>query len=449
MRKLIIFLLILSISFLGFTRIFSQDNETTTTYLTQSITSTTESTEGTIYSYYDYQELISQIYKDVYQDIYDELYNEIIESIDSEFYEQIYASYQNKVDGLLAQEEFSLYVDDLQKKVFDVVELANNSVLGVVNYSGTQVQAVGSGVVYKYDEITETYYLITNEHVITKGNSFSVAFEDETEYAANLIGYDVEVDIAILTFKAADKPNIIVSNLGSSSNLTRGEIVIAAGNPQGFAFYGSVTLGIVSGLERKVDFNQYIDYIQHDSAINPGNSGGPIYNLEGEVIGINVSKYADTNIEKMGFAIPIDLVKRIITRIEAGDLEANTIMPRLGANYYDIVKYYDNGIVRVSNIVVNGTLRTDRITITLPNQVNSGFLVYEVTLNSTLSLTEIKSGDLIVAIDDFLITNQAGYYDYMYNNHEAGDLVTISYYAFNDNGFFYDQDLLTVEVELK
>ncbi len=448
MKKIIVFLLIIALSFIGFSKVLSQNNETTT-YLTQTYSTTTTTTGGKIYSYYDYQELISQIYADVYEDIYAELYAEIMESIDSDYYEQIYAAYEDKIADLLSEEEFSLYVDDLQNKIFDVVHLAENSVLGVVNYSGSKVQAVGSGVVYKYDTLTETYYLITNEHVIAKGNNFSVAFSDETEYVANLIGYDTEVDIAILTFKAVDKPNIIVSELGSSSDLRKGTIVIASGNPQGFSFYGSVTMGIVSGLERKVENNQYIDYIQHDSAINPGNSGGPIYNLNGEVVGINVSKYADTNVEKMGFAIPIDLVKRIITRIEAGTLKVNTIMPRLGASYYEVVKYYDNGIVRVSNIVVNGEIRTDKITITLPNQVNFGFLVYAITHNSTLTLTDIKSGDIIVRINDFVVLNQQAYYDYMYNTHEAGDIITIYYYSFNENGYFYDSELKSIEVELK
>jgi serine protease Do len=449
MKKIILFISFLFLMGISAYTVYAQDTEIqTTTYLTNTGSETTTNT-GKIYYYYEYQDLISQIYADVYADVYQDVYNQIISDIDAEFYDAIYAEVEAKAAELLLKSELSLYVDDFQQMIYDVVDIADDSVLGIVNYLGSEVQAVGSGVVYRYDSTSNRYYIITNEHVIAEGNNFAVAFSDGTQYVATLLGYDIEVDIAILSFSAPDKTNIQVSTLGSSADLTKGTVVVAAGNPQGFSFFGSVTLGIVSGINRKVDSNQYIDYIQHDSAINPGNSGGPIYNLSGEVVGINVSKYADTNIEGMGFAIPIDLVKRIITRIETGTLTVNTIMPRLGATYYDVATFYKDGQVSLSNLTLNGVLRTDKVTLTLPNGIDSGFIIIDIQNNSTLSITEIKSGDVIYRIDNFYITNQSDYYQYVYNNYEAGDTINVYYYSLDHNSLEYNSLSSSVQVTFK
>ncbi|MDY0139546.1 MAG: trypsin-like peptidase domain-containing protein, partial [Candidatus Izemoplasmatales bacterium] len=325
MKKNLIFILFLAIVTLGAIAVNAQNlNENELTSSTSQLTAST-TTSNKVYYYNDYQDLISQIYEDVYSDIYQEIYNDIMLDINEEFQDEIYNQVVLKANQFIEENEISVYVDDFQQQIYDVIDIADKSAFGVLTYAGSEPVATGSGVVYKYSSSQDLYYLITNEHVVAEGNNYSVVFSDGSEYVANLIGYDTEVDIAILTFRAADKI-INPSVLGVSSTLKKGMIMLSAGNPQGFDFYGSITLGIVSGLERKLDSNQYIDYVQHDSAINPGNSGGPLYNLNGEVIGINVSKLADTEIEGMGFALPIDLVKRIINRIEEGSLTANTIM---------------------------------------------------------------------------------------------------------------------------
>lgn len=448
MKKFLIISAFVIVLALGIHNVSGQETTSTTTYMTLT-NNQTSTTNESVYYYFDYQDLINQIYNDVYSDLYDELYNDLMNSLNDDMYDEIYGEFEALVQDFLDNKQFDLYVDELQDMIFDVVEIADDSVLGVANYLGNSLEAVGSGVVYKYDENEGLYYLITNEHVIAKGNKYTVVFSDGTEYNANLIGFDVEVDIAILTFSAPDRTNILVSELGSSFSLAKGTILIAAGNPQGFNFYGSVTLGIVSGLNRKVDTNQYVDYVQHDSAINPGNSGGPVYNLDGEVIGINVAKLADTSIEGIGFAIPIDMVKRIIARIEAGNLPANTIMPRIGAKYYDIQLYYNRGKVSVANLIINGELRTDKVTLTLPNELQTGFLVYEVTENQTLFGSPIRSGDIIYQINDFVITSQKDYYNYMYYNHEAGDILTFYYYELNHLTEEYDVIPKSVDLELK
>ncbi len=431
------------------------DAETSTTTEITDVTATTTTISETsssdnqvkTYYYYDYQGLISQIYQDVYDDIYEDLYSSLINRIDDDFYNQIYTQVQTRIDALLEQEEFQVYADDLQEMIYDVVDIANGSVIGIANYLGDELKAVGSAVVYYYDDVSETYYLITNEHVIADGNNFRVVFEDGLDYEAILLGYDTEVDIAILSFQAQDK-QVIVSQLGDSDSVQKGTVIIAAGNPQGFNFFGSVTLGLISGLNRKVDTNQYIDYIQHDSAINAGNSGGPIYNLDGEVIGINVSKYASTEIEGMGFAIPINLVKRIISRIEEGTLTDNTIMPRLGAKYYDISKYFNNGSVTVPRIKINGEDRFN-FRIELPIGVEKGFILYEINRSLTLGLTDIDNGDLIYQINEFQIDNEKDFFVYLYNNYEAGDEITISYYDFNHLSLEYETEPISITVTLR
>lgn len=438
MKKLTIFFTLILVFAFGTISVYGETTEAqNSTYLTQT-TPATDTNAEKIYYYDDYQDLIDQIYQDVYDEIYQELYSEIISDVNSQFYEDIYQEVTEKVNELLDETEFSVYVDDFQQQLFDVIQIADSSVLGVVSYLNTEAKGVGSGVVYRYDDLTEYYYLITNHHVVKEGNNFSVAFSDSSEYVANLIGYDTEVDIAILRFKAQDKSGITISSLSTSSNLTKGIFVLSSGNPSGLNFFGSVTLGIIGGLERKIDTNEYIDYIQHDSAINPGNSGGPIYNLAGEVIGINVSKLADTSIEGMGFAIPIDLVKRIIERIENNTLSANTIMPRLGALYYEIPNYYSNGKVSIKNLIINGTRRTDAITLDLPSGIDYGLLVYDIIAMQTLYNTPIKSGDIIYRINDVIIEDEQAYFEYIYHNFEAGDSVTIYYYELDDINLEYN-----------
>ena len=448
MKKNLIFILFLAIVTLGAIAVNAQNlNENELTSSTSQLTAST-TTSNKVYYYNDYQDLISQIYEDVYSDIYQEIYNDIMLDINEEFQDEIYNQVVLKANQFIEENEISVYVDDFQQQIYDVIDIADKSAFGVLTYAGSEPVATGSGVVYKYSSSQDLYYLITNEHVVAEGNNYSVVFSDGSEYVANLIGYDTEVDIAILTFRAADKI-INPSVLGVSSTLKKGMIMLSAGNPQGFDFYGSITLGIVSGLERKLDSNQYIDYVQHDSAINPGNSGGPLYNLNGEVIGINVSKLADTEIEGMGFALPIDLVKRIINRIEEGSLTANTIMPRIGAKYYDIKTYYDNGQVSVKNLIINGNVRSDEITLDLPQGVQTGFLIYNIITDGSLDDTVLKSGDIIYQINDFVVTSEEDYFEYIYSNYESGDMISISYYSLNHNSLEYGEELSTIVIELK
>ncbi len=294
----------------------SVDALDTTTIPTTTISETTTYTgysDGNVYYYEDYQDLVDQIYQDIYDEIYQDVYDDISSMVTQDLYDEIYATVEANLSNVFSEEEVAVYVQALQNKIYDVKEIVDTSVVGVSTYEGTTGISLGTGVIYNYIESSDTYYLITNEHVVADGDNYRVVFADESYVVATLLGVDADVDIAILSFSGATlERTITVAQLGDSASVLPGTMVIAAGNPQGYSFYGSMTLGIVAGVNRVVDEDSPVLYIQHDASINAGNSGGPLFNLDGEVIGINVLKLASTDIEGMGFSIPINQVLDII-----------------------------------------------------------------------------------------------------------------------------------------
>ncbi|MFP4477813.1 MAG: S1C family serine protease [Candidatus Izemoplasmatales bacterium] len=275
---------------------------------------TTEETSENQEDFDSIDQVREDVYNDIYADVYQDVYQDIIADINQETYQQIYEDIESGFYE--THQSFSVLNDLSQNKIFDVVDIANKTVVGVESYFDNTGDSIGSGVIYKYDEVEDLYYIITNQHVVEGGNNYLIRFEDETTVVADLLDFDEEADIALLSFSGSGLTGLEVAVLGSSSDLDKGEIVLAAGHPRGFNFYNSITLGVVTGIDRFIS-GESITYIQHDAAINSGNSGGPIFDLDGEVVGINVLKYASEEIEGMGFSIPIDLVKDIIASYEA------------------------------------------------------------------------------------------------------------------------------------
>lgn len=166
-------------------------------------------------------------------------------------------------------------------------------------------QGTGSGII-----IDNQGHIITNNHVVDGAEDIMVILNDGKELKATLIGCDSQTDLAVIK---VDSVNLRVAELGDSSSLKVGELAVAIGSPMGTEYAGSVTAGIISGLNREVSVgDDSIKLIQTDAAINPGNSGGALVNSEGKVIGINTIKFAETRVEGMGFAIPINEAKPII-----------------------------------------------------------------------------------------------------------------------------------------
>ncbi len=169
-------------------------------------------------------------------------------------------------------------------------------------------QSLGSGFI-----IDEEGYILTNDHVVGKAEDIRVRLWDETEYRATVVGRDQKTDIALIKV-LADRP-LPVAPLGDSDALEVGDWVIAIGNPFGLGH--TVTAGIVSAKGRIIGSGPYDDFIQTDAAINPGNSGGPLFNLDGEVVGINTAIFSPSggNIG-IGFAIPINLAREVIPSLK-------------------------------------------------------------------------------------------------------------------------------------
>jgi len=171
-----------------------------------------------------------------------------------------------------------------------------------------EAHSLGSGFVLSSDG-----YILTNHHVIKDADEVIVRFNDRTELEAKVLGSDERSDVALLKVEAT---GLTAVKLGDSTKLKVGEWVLAIGSPFGFDY--SATAGIVSALGRSLPSDSYVPFIQTDVAINPGNSGGPLFNLDGEVIGINSQIYSRTGgFMGVSFAIPMDVVMDVVAQIKS------------------------------------------------------------------------------------------------------------------------------------
>ena len=170
-----------------------------------------------------------------------------------------------------------------------------------------RVSGMGSGVI-----VDSRGYILTNQHVVDKVQTIDVHLSDGTNYLARVIQLDKETDLALIKVEAG-RPLAAVP-IGTSGDLMIGETVITIGNA--FGYENTVSVGIISALKRNVtlsDDQVYRNLIQTDACINPGNSGGPLINIEGELVGINVATRSGA--QGIGFALPIDEVKRVATEM--------------------------------------------------------------------------------------------------------------------------------------
>lgn len=220
---------------------------------------------------------------------------------------------------------------EIDSQSLDVSDIAENVMPSVVAitikavteydmgfFGGTyeyESEGSGSGIIIGTNE--KELLIVTNNHVVSGAETVSVCFIDEQVYEANVKGTDSDNDLAIIAIDLAKisadtMASIKVATIGDSSEIKVGEQVVAIGNALGYG--QSVTTGIVSAKDRVVSTNT-TPLIQTDAAINPGNSGGALLNMRGEVIGINSSKYASTEVEGMGYAIPISEVESILEEL--------------------------------------------------------------------------------------------------------------------------------------
>lgn len=235
------------------------------------------------------------------------------------------------------------YTSNSSSQSLDVSTIAEqglSSVVSVTNISVQEVQSFfgqfgrngrgqmqmqettscGSGVIIHSDD--SYLYMVTNYHVVEGATTLSVTFVDDQTYEAQLCGYDESMDIALLkvpvgSLSSDTLSQISVVTIGDSEELVVGEQVVAIGNALGYG--QSVTTGIVSALNRTISTDTGASaYIQTDAAINPGNSGGALFNMNGELVGINTAKVSSTDVEGMGYAIPISQVLELIESMMNG-----------------------------------------------------------------------------------------------------------------------------------
>ncbi len=277
--------------------------------------------------------------------------------------------------------------------IADAVEKVYDSVVTVKNYSRGQLYSTGSGFVFKTDD--KYGYILTNYHVISGGSEVSVVFTNNKEEKVTVVGYDEYSDIAVLS---VDKSNILTTaQIGSSESLRIGDTTFAVGTPVDSSVYSwSVTRGILSGKNRMVEVDNYVmSVLQTDTAINSGNSGGPLCNSNGEVIGITNMKLASSQIEGMGFAIPIeDAVKSAESLISGKKVSR----PYLGISIYDANNYFNN---------------------------DSGVYVESVEQGGAADKAGIKKGDKILKIENTAIENTS-YFRYQLYKYNVGDKIKIT-----------------------
>jgi Do/DeqQ family serine protease len=231
-------------------------------------------------------------------------------------------------------------------------------------------QGLGSGVIVRSNG--NTYYVLTNAHVVGDADEITVVMHDKTEYQADLVGKDSRLDLAMVKFQTGD--DVPVASLGNSEEMRVGDWVLAMGSP--FGFVSSVTAGIVSAKGRTGPSQTIGEFIQTDAAINRGNSGGPLVNLAGEVIGINtwIAAPSGGNVG-LGFALPINTARKAIDDfIEHGEVQYGW----LGVSISDL----PNEIARRLDL-----------------EDETGAFVHNVYIDSPADKAGLRPGDFIVKIN--------------------------------------------------
>ncbi len=291
--------------------------------------------------------------------------------------------------------------------IADAVEKVYDSVVTIETYKKDKLYATGTGFVYKNEN--GKGYILTNNHVIESADAVRVVFTNNNSVDAKIVGSDKYADIAVLT---VDSKNVLsVASLGNNSNSRIGDTVFAVGAPiDSSAYSWTVTRGILSGKDRMVEVSLnnssisdwVMSVLQTDAAINSGNSGGPLSNSNGEVVGITSMKLASSQIEGMGFAIPIEDALWYAEKFENGE---SIVRPYLGVSMYNL-----------SDILI----RVDA-------PVSSGVYIDRVEDGSPASEAGLKSGDIIVKLGNENIPSVA-FLKYQLYKHTVGETVEISYY---------------------
>ena len=314
---------------------------------------------------------------------------------------------------------------DVNSDTTKAIDKAADAVVGINNIQNSNFWSdesgddqgpagTGSGVIYK--KAGDKAYVVTNQHVVEGATQLEVTLNDGTKIPAKLLGGDVWTDLAVLEIDASKIKK--VAEFGNSDALKMGEPVMAIGNPLGATFSGSVTQGIISGINRTipVDINQdgimdwNAEVLQTDAAINPGNSGGALINIGGQLVGINSMKIAQNAVEGIGLSIPINYVRPIINDLEQ----------------FGVVKRPYMGVDLKSVAEIPGYYQEEALK--LPRDINYGVALRQVVPNSPASQAGLQELDVIVEMDGDTIHDVIDLRKHLYQETKVGDKMEVKYY---------------------
>ncbi|MFD2707187.1 S1C family serine protease [Salibacterium lacus] len=312
----------------------------------------------------------------------------------------------------------------VQSDTTEAVEKVSDAVVGVFNLQQSDFweeengsgasQGTGSGVIYKMEG--GTAFVVTNHHVIEGAGQVEVSLSNDTRVDAEVVGSDVLTDLAVLQINAEGVETAV--SFGNSDNLNVGEPAVAIGNPLGTQLSRTVTQGIISAVERSIpvdldgdgqsDWNAEV--IQTDAAINPGNSGGALVNINGQLIGINSMKIAQSSVEGIGFAIPTSVAVPVIEDLEAsGEVKR----PQMGITL--------RSLSEIPSYHWQETLQ-------LPQDVDNGIFITNVVSGTPAEKAGLKRYDVITAMNGVSITDGHDLRRYLYTKVKMGDTITITFY---------------------
>ena len=296
--------------------------------------------------------------------------------------------------------------------ISEAVEKVYDGVLMIRNYQNDEVASTGTGFVYKIEG--DDAYVLTNQHVVEGADKITLITSKDEEIEGEVLGGDSYVDIAIVRMKKTD--DLVALTLGNSENSKLGDLVFTIGNPLGYEYRGSVSTGHLAGKDRLVSVSTdnnssssdwVMKVLQTDAAINPGNSGGPLMNANGEVIGVISLKLVQTEVEGMGFAIPIEYVNSKIETLENGEAIE---WPLLG----------------VQMLNVSDAKYSYRYNFDIPNDVDSGVVIAGIEEGTGAASSDLRTGDIVTAINGVEVSDSA-YLRYELYKYQAGDTIELTY----------------------
>lgn len=346
----------------------------------------------------------------------------------------VYTNTENEVTTV-TNENTADNVDDLAAKsssvgageAAEVAKIAQQYNVGILIYKSNSLYTEGSGVVVKEDNDGKYTYIVTCAHVVNyDGVAVSVLMADGTEYPADVVGMDTRTDIAVVRIEAY---GLTKAEFADSDELVVGQTVYAVGNPGGSEFFGSISNGIISAIDRPVSSSTgyEMECIQHTAAINPGNSGGALVNGEGKIIGINSMKIASTEYEGMGFAVPSNVVIDVFNSIIENGYVAGR--PKLGISY----------------TTPSGYSQTYAMYVQMKGLPSGTIVIADISSDSSLASEDVKVGDMITKVNGKEMTN-SGMLSDMIEEMSVGDTLTLTIVRVNTDN--WSQSEFTVTVEL-